>query len=359
MSERDSSSRGPAGIIAQVPPETIEWLTGEDNPAVAVLTRRELLGEKASKGLDALWARRNEYAPVATILSLMHEDGSWAKGTQDYKKYQGTLWQVHFLGEMHADGSDERAARAAENAFARQLDDGSWSANNMRPNGSIACLTANVGRALARLGYARDERVVAALRHLVDLYGELGVIDCRWGLPYQLNGYCHMLTPKELLFLSEVPQDLWPSGAGALRDACLEALRDKEVHRCLPVESREFQDAIYELPAAEQRVFRDRFLGEHPTLHYKEKPGWLRFGFPLSYNSDALEALSALAAAGEKPRPEYAAAIELVRSTADARMRWTMRNTFNGKMLADVEVKGEPSKWLTLRALRVLAWAES
>jgi hypothetical protein len=102
---------------------------------------------------------------------------------------------------------------------------------------------------------------------------------------------------------------------------------------------------------------RERFLAEHPVLHYKDKPGWLRFGFPLSYNSDALEALWALARVGEKPRPEYQPAIELVRSAADKSMRWTLKNSFNGKMYGDVEKKGAPSKWLTLRALRVLDWA--
>jgi hypothetical protein len=34
-----------------------------------------------------------------------------------------------------------------------------------------------------------------------------------------------------------------------------------------------------------------------------------------------------------------------------------MRTSFNGKMLADVEKRGAPSKWLTLRALQVLDWA--
>ena len=39
-------------------------------------------------------------------------------------------------------------------------------------------------------------------------------------------------------------------------------------------------------------------------------------------------------------------------------MRWKLRNSFNGKMLADVENEGRSrSKWLTLRALQVLDWA--
>ena len=98
------------------------------------------------------------------------------------------------------------------------------------------------------MGWAGDERVIAALRNLVDLYRELGIIDCRWGRGYQLNGYCHMLTVKELLFLGEVPRELWPDGAEELRDACVAKLRDKQVFRSLPVESREFNDAIWSMP---------------------------------------------------------------------------------------------------------------
>jgi hypothetical protein len=336
-----------------LPGSTIAWLTSEVNPVVAVLTRRILLEEADSPALDALWARRNEYAPVAEILSHVAEDGSWDKPSQDYRKYTGSLWQIHFLGELHADGSDERIDRACGYAFSRQLPDGSWSCNG-RTSASIPCLTANVGRAIARLGHSRDERVIAALRHCVELRAELGALDCRGGVGCHINGYCHMLTPKLLLFLAEVPHELWPEGADRLRDDCVAALRDKRVYRSLPTASREFQNAIYGVPAAEQRAFRDRFVAEHAPLIWGPKPGWLRFGYPLSYNSDVLEALWALALHGEPMRDEYSDALEVVRAAADTELRWTLRTTFNGRMLADVEIKGEPSRWLTLRALRVL-----
>jgi len=340
---------------ATVPSETLDWLLEPDNPAVAVLTRRTVLGEPDSPETAALWARRNEHAPIERILTAMRDDGSWDTPGRDYQKYGGSLWQVVFLGELYASGDSDRVRRAAEYAFSRQLQDGSWSAVNMRQGGSIPCLTANVGRSLARLGFASDERVIAALRSCVELLRSLGVVDCPGGSDYQLNGYCHMLTPKLLLFLGAVPRDLWPDGAQDLRDECVAKLRDKEVFRCLPEESRKFTDTIWSLPSTERAGVRDRFMAEHPELHYKDKPGWLRFGFPLSYNSDALEALLALAAVGETRRPEYEAALTLVRATADARMRWTMRNSLNGKMIADIDTKGAPSKWLTLRALQVLS----
>lgn len=345
-------------IFSQVPAQTLDWLLEPDNPAVAVLTRRTLLGERDDAETAALWARRNEYTPVAAILDKQLDDGSWAPPPRDYQKYWGSLWQIHLLGELWADGDEPRVRKAAEYAFSRQLADGSWSCSNAQPRGSIPCLTANVGRALARMGWARDERVVSGLGYLANLYRELGVVDCLWAQGYHLNGYCHMLTVKEMLFLAEVPSDLWPSGCQELRDACVAELRDKTVFRSLPAEAREFNEALQSLPAAERPGLRERFLAEHPAVHFGEKPGWLRFGYPLSYNSDALEALWALMRVGEEPREEYRDAIEVVRSAADGEMRWKLRTSFNGRMLADVETKGQPSKWLTLRALQVLDWAE-
>ncbi len=349
----------PSRIVAQVPEATLQWLLEPDNPAVATLTRRTLLGEPDTVETAALWAGRNSYAPISAILDAQLEDGSWDRPARDYKKYQGSLWQIHFLGELYASGDDPRVQRAAEYAFSRQLDDGSWSASNMRPAGSICCLTSNVARALARMGWASDERVIAALRGLVDLYGELGEVNCRWAVGYQLNGYCHMVTVKELLFMGAVPRELWPSGCEELRDACIAHLRDKQVSMSLPEEARAFDEDMWAMKPSERAGYRETFLAEHPELHYKQKAGWLRFGYPLSYNSDALEALWALMHVGEKPRPEYESALELVRSTADDAMRWTLRNSFNDKMLGPVERKGKPSKWLTLRALQVLEWGSS
>jgi hypothetical protein len=335
--------------------ETLEWLCAPDNPAVAVLTRRTLLHEADSPDVAELWSRRNEYAPVERILEAQEPDGSWAPPQRDYQKYRGSLWQIHFLGELMADGDDPRVARGADYAFSRQLADGSWSCTNMRPTGSIPCLTANVGRALARLGHARDERVVAALAQIAGVCAGSGCIACpAGGSSHTLNGYCHMVAPKILLFLGEVPREMWPGGAEELRAECVRVLREREVFRCLPAGYREFQEAAARTKAADRGALRDAWLARHGPLEYGDKPGWLRFGYPLSYNSDALEALRALAAVGETRREEYMPALQVVAGAADPEMRWTLRNSHNGKMLADVETKGRPSRWLTLHALRVL-----
>jgi hypothetical protein len=353
--KRPSVSDVPATTPIPVPTETIDWLLETDNPAVAVLTRRTVLGEPDSPATSAVWARRNQYEPVARILEAQHEDGSWDRPARDYAKYGGSLWQVHFLGELYADPADERVGRGAAYAFSRQLPDGSWSCNG-KPTGVIPCLTANVARALARLGHARDERVLHAVAYLAGVYREYGLLACPLGgVSATLNGYCHMLAPKVLLLLGEVPRALWPDGTEALRDAAVAALREKEIFRSLPAGARDFAESMYTTKAADRAAVRAHYLAQHTPLVYGDKPGWLRFGFPLSYNSDALESLAALTAVGEMWRAEYAPAVDLVRRTADRDMRWTMRNSFNGRMIADVETKGRPSKWLTLRALQVLA----
>ncbi|MDR3687333.1 MAG: hypothetical protein P4L93_10295, partial [Coriobacteriia bacterium] len=306
-----------------------------------------------SRELDELWARRNEYEPVATILKSASSLLDPTAPVWDYQKYRGPLWQVHFLGELWADGNDPRATELAEHAFSRQLDDGAWSVSG-KPAGAIPCLTANVGRALARTGWARDERVVRALARVAADARDAGHLACGRREAYTLNGYCHMLAPKLLLFLSEVPRELWPDGAEAMRDECVRVLRAREIFRCLPEGSRAYLDVAGKHRPAELPTVRQQWLAEHGPLVYTEKPGWLKFGFPLSYNSDALESLAALAAVGEPMRPEYEPALALVRDGADSELRWVLRNSFNGKMLADVEKKGQPSKWLTLRALLVL-----
>jgi hypothetical protein len=95
-----------------------------------------------------------------------------------------------------------------------------------------------------------------------------------------------------------------------------------------------------------------RYL-RNPDGTRKDKAGWKRFGFPLFYQSDALEALDTLTRLGyhdSRMQP----AVDLVLSARQPDGTWLLENTFNGKMWVNIEEKGRPSKWITLRALRTL-----
>jgi hypothetical protein len=98
---------------------------------------------------------------------------------------------------------------------------------------------------------------------------------------------------------------------------------------------------------------RDLALADFPTAT-SMSGRWFRFGFPASYSADILELLLVLAELGRARDPRAASGIELLLSKQDAEGRWPLETTLNGKMLTNIERKGEPSKWVTLRALRVL-----
>jgi hypothetical protein len=89
---------------------------------------------------------------------------------------------------------------------------------------------------------------------------------------------------------------------------------------------------------------------------YKERinSSWFKFGYPLGYVTDVLLNLEALAEAGCGGDPRLDEAVELMLSKQDEAGRWKLEYGYKSKMWADIEKKGKPSKWVTLRATRVL-----
>ena len=93
---------------------------------------------------------------------------------------------------------------------------------------------------------------------------------------------------------------------------------------------------------------------KNPDGSRKEKAGWKRFGFPLFYQSDVLEVLDILTALRVKDE-RMQESIDLVLSKRNAHGTWDLKDTFNGKMFCEIDEKSKPSKWITLRAARVLS----
>ncbi|HEY7092507.1 MAG TPA: hypothetical protein VH393_04975 [Ktedonobacterales bacterium] len=87
-------------------------------------------------------------------------------------------------------------------------------------------------------------------------------------------------------------------------------------------------------------------------------PAWSEFSFPTGYHYDVLRALDYLHSAGMKPDTRLAEAIDLVASKRDPDGRWPLENVYPDELDAEPGVaEGQPSRWITLRALRVLRWA--
>ena len=84
---------------------------------------------------------------------------------------------------------------------------------------------------------------------------------------------------------------------------------------------------------------------------------WTRFAFPTWWHYDVLRGLEYLRQAGVTPDERVAEAIELVESKRDGDGRWPLEIQYPGTMPVEMdEGEGQPSRWNTLRALRVLDW---
>ena len=104
----------------------------------------------------------------------------------------------------------------------------------------------------------------------------------------------------------------------------------------------------------ERRLFRRKSTGEVID------PAWLEFTFPARWHYDVLRALEYFRAAGDPPDPRTAEAIELLRSKRQPDGTWLLENTHPGQVHFELEDgDGLPSRWNTLRALRVLQWSEN
>ncbi|WP_158373595.1 hypothetical protein [Cellulosimicrobium cellulans] len=88
-------------------------------------------------------------------------------------------------------------------------------------------------------------------------------------------------------------------------------------------------------------------------------PAYLDLAFPFYWHYDVLRALDHLRATGAPPDPRTAEAVGHVRSRRRADGRWELDRVHPGAVHVPMEDRvGEPSRWITLRALRVLAWAD-
>ena len=104
----------------------------------------------------------------------------------------------------------------------------------------------------------------------------------------------------------------------------------------------------------ERRLLRRLSTGE------LAQPRWLYLEFPTGWHYHPLRALDHLRSAGAAPDERMAEAIGIVESKRDADGRWQLEHAFHEELVVDLgEAVGQPSRWITLQAMRVLRWSES
>jgi hypothetical protein len=111
----------------------------------------------------------------------------------------------------------------------------------------------------------------------------------------------------------------------------------------------------------ERRLLRSRSTGQIIAHDRKTRSlaAWTQISFPTRWHYDILWGLDYLRRAGVVPDARVTEAVDLVRQKRSADGRFALENPHPGPVHFEMEGRaGEPSRWNTLRALRVLRWAD-
>jgi len=317
-----------------------EWLLEKNNPSVRYFTLTDIL--EMPENAPEVRITKEEIMKsgiVPPILAKQNKEGYWGKPEDFYirSKYKGTVWTFIILAELGVDGNDERIRKSCEFILENSQDrrSGGFSYLSAKSGGGdhnkiLPCLTGNMLWALIRLGYLEDARVQNGINWIVTYQRfDDGIKEAPKGWPYDKfekcwgKHTCHMAVVKTLKALAEVPLDK----------------RSRDVKNTIEKES--------------EYLLKHHIHKRSHALSRVSKPEWFRFGFPLMWNTDILEILGILTKLGYKDR-QMQEAVDLMISKQDNQGRWVSGNTFDGRFQVNLEKNGKPSKWITLRALKVI-----
>jgi hypothetical protein len=323
--------------------DPLPWLLDEAAPAVRHLALRQLLDlAEDDPAAVATRAAAMRAHPIAALLAAQDPAGWWVKPGAGYgPKYASTVWTLVFLDQLGADGSDPRVRAGCEYLLEHaQATNGGFGTSARRegrpaPSTVVHCLNGNLLRALVGLGWLDDSRVGRALEWQASaITGDGEIRFYRSSLPGP--GFrCGA-------------NDGLPCAWGATK-AVLALARIPPARRSGPV-SRALELGVAFL------LSRDPVDADYPMGYGNTKPNgsWFRLGFPSGYVADVLQVLEAVCEAGAAGDPRLDRAVAWLLAQQDGHGRWANRYAYAGKMVVDIDEPGRPSRWVTLRACRVL-----
>jgi len=306
----------------------VQWLL-DSNPSIRWQAMRDLIGAPANE-VTAERARVATEGAGARLLALQGGDGRWG-GVAWNRGWNSTMHVLSLLRELGLDPVSDQARRAVGLVRDRvtwhgcgppECEGNPFFAGELEPciNGQVAASGAYFGQ---------DVR---------------GIVD--------------------RLLSEQLPDGGWncEAASGSTRSSfntticVLEALLEYEQAGGSSAEVTEArlrgQDYLLE-----RRMFRRRSTGEVIERDRKGGAKWTRFAFPTWWHYDLLRGLDYLRRVGVAPDERVAEAIELVESKRDSDGRWPLETRHRGTMAVDVDQgEDQPSRWNTLRALRVLDW---
>ena len=311
----------------------LEWLL-ESDPSIRWQTLRDLSDAPA----DVVGAERAKVAAEgwgARLLALQGEDGLWEGGAlfpgrdgqplpwsrEEGQPWTATAYSLVQLQEFGVDPDDDRVRAAV--ALVRK--NCRWE-NAGQPffEGEVEpCINGMV----VSLGAYFGQDVAGVVGRLVNEQLEDGGWNCEVENGSVRGSFNTTIRVLEGLLAYEQANDA-SAGARAARQRGEEYL-------------------------LERRLVRRKSTGEVIV------PEFLQFSYPTRWHFDVLRGLDYFRSTGDRPDDRVAEAIELVRSKQRPDGTWLLENRHEGAIHFRMDAgDGQPSRWNTLRALRVLRWYE-
>jgi hypothetical protein len=294
----------------------IEWLLDSD-PSI----RWQVLRDLADAPADQLAAERARVATEgwgARLLALQQADGRWAHGEND-PEWVGFL-HLALLRDLGVDPNSDQA----RHAIGLVRDNLTWHWWGDKPffEGEVEpCIN---GRVVAIGAYFGED-----VHALVDrLLGEQ-MADGGWNCEQENGSTVGSFHTTICVLEGLLEHDRASGGRSDLAAAISRG----------------------------QAYLLDRRLFHRLSTGEVVDPDFSLFGFPACYHYDVLRGLDHLRAAGRNPDERTADAIALVESKRDLDGRWPLEHVHEDNVVIPMEELGRPSRWVTLRALRVLRWA--
>jgi hypothetical protein len=303
----------------------IDWLLDSD-PAIRWQVMRDLL-DSPTEEVAAERARVAKEGWGAQVLALQGPDGHW--GTEDPNPVWVTYRALVLLRQMGLDPASGEAQRAV--ALVRDNvtwqgylpQDAAWHGRPLFAGEVEPCIN---GRLVAIGSYFGQDVQVVVDR----LLGEQ-MADGGWNCE-QENGSTRGSFHSTINVLEGLLEHERATGGS---EAVAAARRRGDEY------------------LLERRMFRRMSTGEVAD------PEFTQFLFPSGYHYDVLRGLDYLRSAGSAPDERVNEAIALIESKRDADGRWSLENVYPDELFFEMgESEGQPSRWNTLRALRVLRWHE-
>ena len=303
--------------------EVLDWLMTGD-ASIRWQVQRDLLG-KPPEEYQVEQAQVAETGWGAELLARQDEDGKWGGGWYS-PKWTSTTYTLLLLFQMGLPPGNPQALRGCAHFFARDLekDGGINLVKNMRT--SETCIN---GMLLGLLTYfgSPDPRVHSVANFLLHDQMPDGGWNCR-----RPHGATHSSFHTTILALE------------GLREYC----------RIAPDRKEGFQPAI---ERAHEFLLQHQLYQSHRTGQ-PARQEFTRMCFPPRWHYDFLRSLDYFQSINAARDDRMQAAIDLLISKQNTNGTWSLNQPWAGKVFFTLETPGHPSRWNTLRALRVLKWWE-